>query len=169
MTRSTRTLLLLVALSGSASVALAGNWERFRGPNGTGTVDDKDVPVKFSASQNMIWKVAIPGTGNSSPIVWGNRLFLHMANPKATERPLLCIDTANGKTLWQKSIPGTPVKLSRPDTSHASATPATDGEAVYVPFWNGREIIVTAYDFSGMELWHKNLGVFNSQHGAGAS
>jgi outer membrane protein assembly factor BamB len=143
-------------------------WDRFRGPNGTGTTDDKDIPLTFGANENLIWKVALPGAGNSSPVVWGERLFLQSAGDDDKQRSLLCLDTADGTIRWQKSIPAEPAKI-RADSSLASSTPTTDGKAVYVSFWDGKDILVAAYDFRGIALWSKNLGPFNSQHGAGAS
>jgi outer membrane protein assembly factor BamB len=169
MAHSLRALLLLLAAGFLTSAAFAGNWGRFRGPNGTGTVDDKDVPLTFGPKDNVLWKVPINGTGNASPIVWGKHLFLHAASNDAKERSLLCFDTTNGKIRWQKSIPGSPIRLSRGDTSHASSTPTTDGEAVYISFWNGKNIIIAAYDFQGQSLWSKDLGPWYSQHGPGAS
>jgi outer membrane protein assembly factor BamB len=146
----------------------ADHWDRFRGPNGTGSVDDKDVPLTFSATDNVLWKTALPGAGNGSPIVWGQRLFLQTSSKDSKLRTLLCLDTVGGKILWQRSIAGVPVTI-RADSSSASSTPTTDGEAVYVSFWDGRNVIVSAYDFEGAKLWSKDLGPFNSQHGAGAS
>jgi outer membrane protein assembly factor BamB len=169
MARLVRLWLMLLAFGGLSGVGLAGNWERFRGPNGSGTVEDKDVPVTFGMNENLLWKVPINGTGNGSPVVWGKHVFLLAASPDGKERRLMCFDATNGKLRWQKSIPGSPVALSRKDTSHASSTPATDGEAVYVSFWDGKDIILAAYDFDGESLWSKNLGRFISQHGAGAS
>ena len=161
----TRISLLLAAVF---CIAGADNWERFRGPNGTGTSADKNVPLTFGTSENVVWKVELPGSGNSSPIVWGKRLFLHAAGADGASRSLLCLDTADGKILWRKSIPGAHVAI-RKDSSLASSTPTTDGQAVYVSFWDGKDILVAAYDFQGEKLWSKNLGTFNSQHGAGAS
>jgi len=143
-------------------------WDRFRGPNGTGTTDDEDIPLTFGANENMLWKVALPGAGNSSPVVWGKQLFLQAASNDGKRRSLLCLDTADGKIRWQKSIPAESAKI-RADSSLASSTPTTDGKAVYVSFWDGKDILVSAYDFQGEALWSKNLGCFNSQHGAGAS
>lgn len=143
-------------------------WDRFRGPNGTGTSDDKNIPLKFSANENLIWKVEVPGAGNSSPIVWDKHLFLQSASKDGKLRTLLCLDTANGKIRWQKSISAEFAKI-RADSSLASSTPTTDGQAVYVSFWDGKGIVLSAYDFQGNSLWNKNLGPFNSQHGAGAS
>jgi len=160
-----RTLLLV---AGIVCIAGADNWDRFRGPNGAGTADDKGVPVTFGPNKNVIWKVELPGTGNSSPVVWGKRLFLHSASKDGKLRTLQCLDTADGKTLWQRSIPGIHLAI-RADSSFASSTPTTDGQAVYVSFWDGKDILVTAYDVQGEKLWSKNLGPFNSQHGAAAS
>lgn len=143
-------------------------WARFRGPNGAGVSDDKNVPLTFDDKENIVWKVAAPGSGNSSPIVWGDRLFLQAASGDGKLRSLLCFDTADGKTRWQKSIPAAPAKI-RADSSLASSTPTTDGKAVYVSFWDGKVIVLAAYDFNGATLWSKKLGVFNSQHGPGAS
>ena len=144
------------------------NWERFRGPNGTGTSDDQNIPLAFGASKNIIWKVELPGAGNSSPVVWGRHLFLHSASDDGKLRSLLCLDTSDGKIRWRKSIPADRARI-RADSSLASSTPTTDGQAVYVSFWDGKDIIVAAYDFQGEALWSKNLGSFNSQHGPGAS
>ena len=146
----------------------ADNWERFRGPNGAGTIDDNAIPLTFGAKENIIWKVALAGAGNSSPVVWGKHLFFQSASTDGKLRSLLCLDTADGKIRWQKSIPAGPAKI-RADSSLASSTPTTDGEADYVSFWDGKGVLVSAYDFQGGELWSKSLGAFNSQHGAGAS
>ena len=171
MPRLLRPCLLLLALGGFAGAALAGNWERFRGPNGTGTVADKNVPLEFGAAKgaekNLLWKTPLPGVGNSSPVVWGKRIFLQTADVKGKDRSLLCLDT-NGKRLWERTIPGVYVSI-RKDSSLASSTPTTDGEAVYVSFWDGKDIILVAYGMDGTPMWNKNLGPFFSQHGAGAS
>src|SRR5437588_1490092 len=79
------------------------SWDRFRGPNGTGTSDDSDVPLKFGAGESVVWKVALPGLGNSSPVVWGDHLFLQSASNDGKQRSLLCLDTADGGVRWQKS------------------------------------------------------------------
>ncbi|MBI2805301.1 MAG: PQQ-binding-like beta-propeller repeat protein [Planctomycetes bacterium] len=161
-----RVVAVGVTLALTAVGAFADNWTRFRGSNGTGISTDKNIPVKFNAN-NVLWKIPV-GDGNASPIIWGNRLFLHATTVDGAERSLTCYDVANGKQLWKKTLKGKKVKI-RQDSSMASSTPTTDGEAVYVSYWNGKDIIVTAYDFTGKELWHRNLGAFISQHGPGAS
>ncbi len=168
MARWTRTLLSVFVLAGLTSAALAGNWDRFRGPNGTGAVDDKDVPLTFGVKENVLWKMPLAGTGNSSPIIWDKRLFMQSASKDGKRRTLHCLDATSGQTLWEKSIPGVTAQI-RADSSLASSTPTTDGEAVYIMFWDGKDVIAAAYDFMGGKLWSKNLGLFISQHGPGAS
>jgi len=150
--------------------ASADNWARFRGPNGNGISSDKNIPIKFSAKEAVVWSAKIPGDGASSPIVWGDRVFLQTASLDASERSLLCLDAKTGKEIWKRSIPGAkPSHSVRKDSTLASASPTTDGESVFVPFWNGKDILMVAYSFQGDKLWERNLGEFVSQHGAGAS
>ena len=159
-------LLTLGSLLLVVSSALADNWPRFRGPNGTGTSNDKDIPIEWNDVEGIVWKVPIPGLGNSSPILWEQKLFLQTGSKG--DRQLLCLDAASGKTLWSKSIPGVPAKINAMNTM-ASSTPATDGKRIYVAFWDGKDIAIVAYDFQGTLLWNRKLGPFVSQHGAGAS
>ncbi len=147
--------------------AAAGNWPRFRGENGTGIVTDAKLPVDIE-EKNILWKKPIPGDGHSSPIVWENKIFLQTASANIKERFLLCLDAKSGKTLWTQTVSGSKVH-KHPKNSFASSTPATDGKLVYVSFWDGQDILVQAYDFSGNQKWNRNLGPWKSEHGAGAS
>src|SRR2546421_355971 len=171
MTKSTIALpmcLLASWLLTAAPEAQADNWARFRGPNGTGVATDRDIPVKFDEKTNLLWKVPLTGYGNSSPVVWGKRVFVQTATTSADQRLLLCLDVDSGKQLWAKSLPGKLHKV-RKDSSQANSTPAVDGERVYVSFWNGTGIIVAAYDMAGTKVRERNLGAWESQHGPGAS
>jgi outer membrane protein assembly factor BamB len=156
------TLLLTVALSA------AGNWPRFRGPNGTGEVEDKNVPVTFSDKENLLWKTAIPGIGHSSPVVWGDSLFLQSASKDGKERWIISVNTKDGSIRWQTPIPGGKGTIHQRN-SLASSTPATDGERVYSLFWDGKKITMFAHDFKGKEVWKRDLGDYDSQHGVGHS
>jgi outer membrane protein assembly factor BamB len=160
----TRVLLLLAVVPSAG----ADNWERFRGPNAAGIADDKNIPITFNTTEHVLWKYVLTGIGNSSPIVWGDRLFLHASSKDGTSRSLICLRVADGKLLWEQSVPGIHVQI-RADSSFASSTPTTDGQHVYVSFWDGKDILLTAFDFKGEKRWSKNLGDFNSQHGPGAS
>src|SRR5262245_38203317 len=115
--------LILTAAFGGAGAA---NWDRFRGPQGTGVSADTHVPVEFGESKNLLWKVKVPGLGNSSPIIWDNQVFLQTASLDGKERSLLCLDARTGKELWKQAFPGQTAKTHAKNTL-ASATPATDG------------------------------------------
>src|SRR5436190_3070580 len=135
-------LLSWVVLAG---VSLAADWPRFRGPNGAGVSADKNVPVQWTA-QDVAWKTPMPGVGNSSPIVSKGRVFVHASANDGSSRSLLCLDAGTGKVLWTKLV-----EASRAHThvlnSLASSTPAADGEHVFVAFWDGKEVVLHAYDF----------------------
>jgi outer membrane protein assembly factor BamB len=143
-------LLGLLTLPISAS---AENWPCWRGPRGDGTCSETNVPTKWDAA-HTIWKIAVPGTGHASPIVWGERIFTVTALPEKRERVLLCFDRATGNILWQKTVVEGPLEAINKENSYASGTPSTDGKRVYVAFRVGDEIVVVAHDFSdGKQLW----------------
>jgi hypothetical protein len=146
---SLSTLVTLLA----ATLVPAGDWARFRGPNGTGVSDDKDVPVKWS-DDDVVFKTKLPGVGHSSPIVVKDRVYVQAATK--AERLLLCHDANTGK-------------LINPKGSHASATPCSDGERVYCVFWDGKRVALHAYGLDGKPAWKVDLGSFVSQHGPGFS
>lgn len=160
--------VVLVALASSSSFAQE-SWPRFRGPNGTGISQQKGFPVQWSHS-DYEWNVTIPGKGHSSPIVWGDRLFVTSADStdSGTARRLFCLDAITGKTLWQQTLTLESSHLHNKN-SWASGTPATDGEHVYVVFSDEKAHTLAAFDFAGIEIWRQNLGPFESQHGQGAS
>lgn len=167
--------LLLLSWAATTSPAVddkgaapGSNWPRFRGPNGTGVSADKDVPVEFSDTKNVLWKTPLPGAGHSSPVVWGDRVFLESAPADGKARQLVCLSASKGNVLWSKSVSGDKAK-THAKSSLASSTPSTDGERVYASFWDGSNVFVYAYDFAGKELWKRDLGAFKSQHGAGGS
>src|SRR5947209_8608311 len=96
-----------VLLLGWAGLAAADNWPGWRGPRGDGHSAEKAAPLKWSRTENVRWKASLPGPGNSSPIVWGDRVFLTQALDKGTRRAVLCFDRADGKLLWQRETPYT--------------------------------------------------------------
>src|ERR1700722_8445365 len=82
----------------------AENWPTWRGPTGQGYSAEKDLPLKWSEKENVRWKVALPDTGNGSPIVWGKRIFLTQATDRGKKRGLTCFDREAGKLLWHKTV-----------------------------------------------------------------
>ncbi len=172
-----RTCELTLAL---ASVALfaAADWTRFRGPEGAGIAESSSLPLKWSASENIAWKTALPGPGGSTPITLGDRIFLtcytgygvpDVAGDQANlKRMLVCLRLSDGKILWQKEEPAkTPENEYRRFQAlhgYSSSTPATDGEAVYVFY--GRTGVF-AYDLDGGLLWKADVG--DGTHGWGSA
>jgi outer membrane protein assembly factor BamB len=176
-TRARRFLAAAVLLG---VVAAAGaNWSGFRGPHGDGVSADRGLPVKWSATDNVVWKTKLPGPGTSSPIVWGDRVFVtcdtgreaaRKGDVAKIRRHLLCVDRKSGKILWQDDVPA---KLPENDYNfylqqhgYVSSTPATDGERVYVFY--GRTGVL-AYDFAGKQLWHVEVGKYLNSWGSAAS
>ena len=176
-----RLFLALIWLAAGASVA-AQNWPSFRGPNASGVADGQATPVKWNVTtgENVIWKAPIAGLAVSSPVVWGDRVFVSTAvssDPNAAIRTglygdvqpsndqsnhswrLIALDRRTGKVLWDRvAHEGTPKTKRHPKSSQASATPATDGRHVVVSY--GSEGLYT-YDFDGKLLWKQDLGVLN--------
>jgi hypothetical protein len=133
----------------------AADWPGWRGPTGDGIAPDKKLPIKWSSTENVRWKLDLPGPGDSSPIVWGNRIFITQSlDAKGTQRALFCIDRAKGAILWKKV---TDFADKEPIQYHpfCSATPVTDGRRVVACFGSAG---LVCYDFEGQELWRKDLG-----------
>jgi outer membrane protein assembly factor BamB len=146
----------------------AETWERFRGPKGEGVAHNQNLPIELDVAKNLVWKVAIPGVGHSSPIIWNGRVLVQSASANGSERYLLCLDAKTGKTVWEKKTAGAKAHTHQLN-SLASATPATDGKAVYLAVWDGKDVILSALTIDGEPIWEKSLGEFKSQHGPGAS
>jgi len=148
-----------------SDAALAENWPGWRGLRGDGTSHEKNVPVKWSDTQNIVWKTPIPGKGHASPIVWGSHIFVVTAGKEQKQRILLCLDRKDGKIIWQRVVLEAPLERINRLNSYASSTPATDGERVYVSFLDVDKMFVAAYDFDGNKVWEVRPGAFASMHG----
>jgi len=155
----------------ASSAALADNWPRFRGPAGAGISEQQGLPVTWT-DDDYVWKVELPGLGHSSPCVWDDHVFVTSALDEGKTRLLLDFDVASGKLRWRASV----ASKTHPKhllNSYASATPATDGKRVYVLFASDKQMLVLAYDFSGSEIWRRDLGPFVQKdgqvHGCGTS
>jgi len=158
-----KTLLLLLLTAGALSAAASANWPQFRGPNTSGVSDDARPPVHFGPGSNQVWKVKAPG-GVSSPVVWGDRLFLTgFENSKLLT---LAFDLRDGQELWRQVAPAETIEPCHAFSSPAASTPCTDGERVYVYFGSYGLI---AYDFSGKEAWRRPFGTPPSQYGTATS
>lgn len=145
-------------------LATAENWPQWRGPRLDGTSEDKGFATRWSGTENVRWKTALPGAGHASPIVWGDRVFA-VAATDAGERLLLCVERGTGKIAWQQIVVQSILERKHRENSHASSTPATDGERVFCTFLDMGQVVVAAYDFAGQQLWLERVGGFSSVHG----
>jgi outer membrane protein assembly factor BamB len=148
-----------------AASAPAGDWPGWRGPRGDGTSDETHLPLRWNPTENVRWKVPIPGKGHSSPIVWGERLFVTTCLEKDEKRLLLCLDRRNGKLLWEREVLTAPLERKHKLNSFASSTPVTDGQHVWVSFLAYPDMQVVCYDFAGNLVWRRSPGKFYSPHG----
>jgi len=156
---------MLCILGALAACAAAGEWPSWRGPQRDGVSDETGIPIRWSPTENILWKVPIPGKGHSSPIVWGDRIFLTTCVKERQERILLCIDRRDGKILWQRVVLTAPLERLNQLNSYASSTPATDGKHVWVPFLDREHMFVACYGVEGEEVWTKRPGEFHAVHG----
>ncbi len=141
-------------------------WPSWRGPTGQGLARGEGYPDTWSATRNVQWQVQVPGRGNSSPIVWADRIFLTTARDGGKRPSVLCYRRSDGKLLWESSLPaGEPGRVYWKN-SHASGTPATDGERVYASFGN---LGLAAVDFQGKVVWRHSLGPIQNYHGSAGS
>ncbi|HVU86642.1 MAG TPA: PQQ-binding-like beta-propeller repeat protein [Pirellulales bacterium] len=143
----------------------AEDWPGWRGPRGDGTSDEKGIPTRWNATENIAWKIALPGVGHASPIVWQDHVFLVSCLPDSADRVLIALDRSSGRTLWQRTVVNAPLEDKHELNSFASSTPTTDGRLVYVTFLAGDDMIVAAYDFAGEQKWLVRPGEFHSRHG----
>src|ERR1017187_7608715 len=171
-----------IALFALVVAASAQNWPSFRGPGASGVSDGQNLPVRWDAQRrvNVLWKTELHGLAHSSPVVWGDRVFLTTAvssKPGATFKPglygegtasddlsvhqwkVICLERATGKVLWERTAyQGVPKEKRHIKSTYANATPATDGRVV-VAFFGSQGLY--AYDLAGNLLWKRDLGRFD--------
>jgi outer membrane protein assembly factor BamB len=132
--------------------AQAGNWPQWRGPYFNGSTDEKNLPSQWSKTENVAWSAELPGVAASTPIVWGNRVFLSGADSGRDVLQATCFDGATGKVLWNHDMARGIRRDNR--SNYASSSPATDGKIVVFFFGNGD---VACFDFKGGLRWSRNL------------
>jgi outer membrane protein assembly factor BamB len=155
------TVLLLM----NAATAAAEEWPGWRGPRGDGTSLETDIPLRWSTTRNVIWRVPIPGKGHSSPIVWQDRIFLTTCLEDEQKRLLLCLSRSSGNILWRREVLRLPLEQKHDLNSFASSTPVTDGRHIWVTFLDVSQMRVACYDFAGNRIWLHSPGEFHSKHG----
>ncbi len=182
---SLRAVALCSLALGLAGIARADNWPAWRGPTGQGHSAERNLPLEWSATKNVRWKVALKDPGNSTPIIWGERIFLTQAkkdpSPKkdkegkidnkarrdGTVRSLICLSRKDGSIHWQKDVRYDEPETNWPGIPYANASPVTDGERVVATFGSAG---MYCYDLDGRELWKRtDLGKWEHAFGQGAS
>jgi outer membrane protein assembly factor BamB len=159
--------LALVLLFAMSVWAQAENWPRFRGPNGQGISDATTIPVKWS-DQDYKWKVALPGGGHSSPVVWDGKVFVTSGDDKTLQGVVLCLAAADGREQWRKQFELDKHPMNALN-SYASATPALDADQVYVVWPGPAQARLIALTHEGREVWTVKLPGVKARHGAGSS
>jgi len=182
-----RVLLVLPFLAALASSS--DQWPQFRGPQSTGVADDPNVPDTWSATRNVVWKTEIPGSGWSSPVLWGDRIFvtsvISAVAPEAPKKGLYfggnreaiptdehrwmvyAVDWKTGKIVWERELHrGAPASSHHLKNTYASETPVTDGERVYAYFGN---VGLFVFDMDGKPVWSQKWGAFRTRYGWGTA
>lgn len=161
-----RVVVLGAALAGLSALAAGANWPNWRGPGRDGVSQETGLPVRWSPSSNVAWKLAMPDVTGSTPVIWGETIFMSTAGDNAVW--LWAIERRQGTVKWKQQIAPGDEKVRKGNMS--SPSPVTDGRTVWVLSGNGH---VKAFDFAGKELWHrdfwKDYGRFGLNHGYGSS
>jgi outer membrane protein assembly factor BamB len=159
-------LAIVVASCAALNVVRAENWPQWRGPTLNGLSAESNLPVRWSATENIAWKLALPSWSGSTPIVWGDRIFLNVAEKGSLF--LWCVDRTKGSVLWKQHLGDGDHRERKQNMSTPS--PVTDGQNVWVMTGTG---ILKAFDFSGKEIWmrdiQKEYGRFGLNWGYGSS
>jgi outer membrane protein assembly factor BamB len=134
----------------SVAVAYGENWPQWRGPSLNGTSNEKNLPLQWTTEENIAWKLPLPGWSGSTPVIWGDRVFLNVAD--GNDLYLWCVDKTKGVAVWKKLLSGGNVKMRKQNMS--SPSPVTDGKNVYVMTGTG---ILKGFDFKGAELWSRDI------------
>jgi outer membrane protein assembly factor BamB len=150
----------------NTSHANESNWPQFRGSNASGLpAKGQNPPIKFGPTQNVLWKTTLP-SGHSSPCIWGNHIFLTGFDKDKQQLYVFCLNRNNGHIRWRRNIPTEQIEKVHPISSPANATPATDGERIYLYFGSCG---LLCYDFEGKLLWTVPMPIPSVRFGSGTS
>lgn len=162
-----RFLAISSLLTLSAAVAHADNWPAWRGPTGQGFCFEKNLPLKWSAKENVKWRIPLADAGNSTPVIWGDKIFLTQANKGGAVRSLLCLARADGNLLWKKDVEYAGKEINWGGITYTNASAAVDGKRVVACFASAG---LYCYDHAGNLLWKRtDLGSWEHSFGSGAS
>ena len=149
--KKTNAILLALAVGMTAGGVKAGEWGTWRGPNHNGSTDEKNLPAKFSKTQNVLWSVKMDGPSAGTPVVWGENVFVSSSNPEMERLTANCYDLGTGALKWSHQV----AKGHRQDnrSNYAAPSPVTDGQVVTFFYGNGG---LVTYTLDGEKLWSQN-------------
>ncbi len=142
------------------------NWPQWRGPEGSGKTSAKDAVTEWGPEQNVKWRIDLPEAGNSTPVVWGDQIFLTQPLSESKQRAMLCFSRRTGQELWRRGVEYAAKEPTHKTNPYCSASAVTDGQRVIA--WFGSAGLV-CWDLDGNELWRRDLGRQNHMWGYGAS
>ena len=146
------------------------DWPWWRGPERNGTASSKQSPpLSWSADENVVWKTAISGRGHGSMCLMGNRIFLQTADESSGAQSVLCLDRLSGKELWKRVVHASGGMRKNERSTAASSTPACDGERIFVNFPNSGQLVTTALNIKGDQLWQTKVSGYIEHQGYGSS
>jgi outer membrane protein assembly factor BamB len=152
------------------AVGKSGDWPWWRGPDLNNHAPAKQQPpLRWTQTEGVLWRIELPGKGHATPCINGDRIFLTAGDVQEKAVWLLCHDRATGRKLWQSEVYRGPFPGIHADNSPASATPACDGERIFVPYQTDEAVFVAALDLNGAVLWKKPVGPYKSVQGYSAS
>ena len=138
-----------------ASLAMAENWPAWRGVHGDGVSSESDFPTEWSREKNVRWRIDMPERSNSTPIVWGDRVFVTQAMDGGKQRTVLCLDRKTGAKVWQSGVDAVAMERTHETNPYCSPSPVTDGERVIAWFGSAG---LAAFAMDGNERWRRPLG-----------
>ncbi|MCF8380116.1 MAG: PQQ-binding-like beta-propeller repeat protein [Bacteroidales bacterium] len=160
-------IILAILLSFSAADYDGNTWTRFRGNDGSGIDLTENLPVKWD-STSYAWRINLPGVGNASPVVWGNRIFVTSSDDQNDLGYAIAIDEHDGSIVWQKEFTVTDLKM-HVDNNLASPTPAVDESQVYFIWYSNNKTVLMALNHNGGLNWETQFEGIESRHGGGSS
>lgn len=160
-------VVLVISVLFGLSVANGQEWTRFRGPNGQGISEAATIPVKWSQA-DYNWSIDLPGGGHSSPVIWGNKVFITSADQKTNKGWLLAINIADGKVIWQKEFELSSFRVNSLN-SYATGTPSVDADRIYLLWQMEKSSFLIAMDHDGDVVWKRDFAGVKTAHGPGNS
>lgn len=131
----------------------AANWPQWRGPNFNGSTTETGLPLKWSKTENVVWRAKLPGAGAATPVVWEDKVFVSSADAKSKTLKAFCFDRQNGQTLWSRTLSEGKIEQDS-RSNYASPSPATDGRTIVFFYGNGE---LAGFNLDGKKLWQRNI------------